>query len=74
MKKKLPFSVVPFILPLNHSKRVFEALPWLQKAKTRLAFPSVQAISEFQEGFVLKHVCKKAKPLTLSIEWLLPNL
>ena len=31
-EKKLPFSVAPFILHLNHSKRAFEALPWLQKA------------------------------------------
>ena len=31
-EKKLPFSVAPFILPLKHSNRAFEALPWLQKA------------------------------------------
>ena len=32
-EKKLPFSVAPFILPLKHSNRAFEALPGLQKAK-----------------------------------------
>ena len=31
-KKKLPFSVAPFILHLKHWNRAFEALPWLQKA------------------------------------------
>ena len=33
IKKKLPLSVAPFILPLKHSNRAFEAFLWLQKAR-----------------------------------------
>ena len=29
-EKKLPFSVAPFILQLNHSKRAFVAVWWLE--------------------------------------------
>ena len=31
-EKKMPFSVAPFILPIKHSNRAFEAFRWLQKS------------------------------------------